>query len=154
MAQRFGPIETLLIPSQTTASKGKHGDNEREGQSGRPVDRTRPEWDRASIGEPSQTAVLEIRGGLGYAIGTAASATVNIADNSDVPYISIAVTAGPAVESGTAGTFRVTTTGTGTGNISVLYTVTAWEHANAKGDTALGDSCNSGICSCLNPPCL
>ena len=76
-----------------------------------------------NIGEPSQTAVLEIRGGLGYAIGTSASATVTIADNSDLPYVSIAVTAGPAVESGTTGTFRVTTTGTGTGNITVLYTV-------------------------------
>jgi hypothetical protein len=76
-----------------------------------------------SIGEPSQTAVLELRGGLGYSIGAASSATVTITDNSDVPYASIAVTASPAVESGTAGTFRVTTTGTGTGNINVLYTV-------------------------------
>ena len=77
-----------------------------------------------SIGEPSQTAVLEIRGGLGYSIGAASSATVTITDNSDIPYASIAVTAGPAVESGTAGTFRVTTTGTGSGNIDVKYTVT------------------------------
>ncbi len=76
-----------------------------------------------SIGEPSQTVVLEIRGGLGYSIGAAASATVTITDNSDVPYASIAVTAGPAVEGGAAGTFRVTTTGTGTGNIVVNYTV-------------------------------
>ena len=76
-----------------------------------------------SIGEPSQTAVLEIRGGLGYAIGAASSATVTITDNSDVPYVSIAMTAGPALESGTAGTFRVTTTGTGAGNITVKYTV-------------------------------
>ena len=76
-----------------------------------------------SIGEPSQTVVLEIRGGLGYSIGAASSATVTITDNSDVTYASIAVTAGPAVEGGAAGTFRVTTTGTGTGNIDVKYTV-------------------------------
>jgi hypothetical protein len=76
-----------------------------------------------SIGEPAQTAVLELRGGLGYSIGAASSATVTITDNSDVPYASIAVTAGPALESGTAGTFRVTTTGTGAGNINVLYIV-------------------------------
>ena len=76
-----------------------------------------------TIGEPAQTAVLEIRGGLGYSIGASASATVTIADDGDLPYASIAATTGAAIEGGAAGTFRVTTTGTGTGNITVKYTV-------------------------------
>ena len=76
-----------------------------------------------AIGEPDQTAVLQLRGGTAYTISSVSSATVTIADN-DLPYASIAVTTGPAIEGSTAGVFRVTTTGTGTGNITVLYTVT------------------------------
>jgi len=77
-----------------------------------------------SIGEPAQTVVLQLRGGIGYTVASASNATVTITDSSDVPYASIAVTTGPAIEGGTAGVFRVTTAGTGTGNITLGYTVT------------------------------
>ncbi len=74
------------------------------------------------IGEPAQTARLYIRSGLGYAIGSPGDATVTITDNNDVPYVAVSTTAS-AKESGTAGTFKITTTGTGTGNINVRYTM-------------------------------
>jgi hypothetical protein len=76
------------------------------------------------IGEPAQTAVLYLRSGTGYIVGSASSATVTITDNADLPNVAIDVTSAPAVESGTTGTFRITTTGTGSGNITVKYTVT------------------------------
>lgn len=76
------------------------------------------------IGEPAQTALFQLRGGIGYTVGAASNATVTITDNSDVPYAAVNVISGPAVEGGAAGTFRITTTGTGSGNIAVLYTVT------------------------------
>jgi hypothetical protein len=76
-----------------------------------------------SIGEPAQTVVLELRGDPGYAIGAAASATVTITDNGDIPYASIAMIVGPAVEGGASGIFRVTNTGTGSGTITVNYAV-------------------------------
>jgi len=75
------------------------------------------------IGEPAQTAVLQLQASPAYALGAATSATVTITDNSDGPYVTINAIGAPANESGTTGTFRVTTTGTGTGNITVSYTV-------------------------------
>ncbi len=75
------------------------------------------------IGEPAQTAVLQLRGSVGYTISSTSSATVTINDDGDLPYASVAVTSGPAIEGGAAGTFRITNTGTGTGNITVRYTV-------------------------------
>ena len=61
-----------------------------------------------------------------------------------------AVTAGPAVESGTAGTFRLTTTGTGTGNINVLYTVTGTatngtDYNALSGTLAIGKNSTANI---------
>ncbi len=82
-----------------------------------------------SIGEPTQTVVMQLRSGNGYILGVQSNASVSIVDNGDLPYASISVSTGPAKESGTAGVFKITTTGTGAGNISVLYTVTgAAEH--------------------------
>ncbi len=95
------------------------------------------------IGEPDQTAVLQLRGGIGYTVGAASNATVTITDNGDVPYATINVTAGPAVEGGATGTFRITTTGTGTGNITVLYTVTGTA-TNGTDFTALSGSLSMG----------
>ena len=77
-----------------------------------------------AIGEPAQTARLYLRASDKYVIGTPGDATVTITDSSDVPYVTIGVTTAQAVEPGTTGTFRITTSGTGTGNINVLYTVT------------------------------
>ena len=96
------------------------------------------------IGEPAQTVVLQLRGGLGYTVGAASNATVTITDNSDVPYAAVNVTAGPAVEGGAAGTFRITTTGTGSGNINVLYTVTGTA-TNGLDYAALSGTVTMGI---------
>ena len=74
------------------------------------------------IGEPSQTARLYLRAGTAYAIGSPGDATVTITDNSDVPYVAVSTTAS-AKESGTSGTFKITTNGTGSGNITVRYTL-------------------------------
>ncbi len=103
-----------------------------------------------SIGEPAQTAVLQLRSGLGYLVGAASNATVTITDNGDIPYASIAVTAGPALESGTAGTFRITTTGTGTGNIDVKYTVTGTatngtDYGTLSGTVTMGKNATASI---------
>ena len=76
-----------------------------------------------AIGEAAQTAVFQLRSGTGYAVAAPSNATVTITDNGDLPYATINLITGPAVESGTTGTFRITTTGTGTGNITVVYTV-------------------------------
>lgn len=103
-----------------------------------------------AIGEPSQTAVLQLRGGIGYTVGAASNSTVTISDNGDSPYASIAVTTGPAVEGGTTGVFQVTTTGTGTGNISVLYTVTGTatsgtDFTSLSGTLSMGKNTTSSL---------
>lgn len=77
-----------------------------------------------NIGEPTQTVVLQIRGGTGYVVSpTASNATINITDN-DVPVVTVGVSDGTAGEPSDTGTFKFTTTGSGTGNITVHYTVT------------------------------
>ena len=101
------------------------------------------------IGEPSQTVVFQLRGGLNYTVGAPSSATVTIVDN-DLPYASITVNTGPAIESATAGIFKVTTTGSGSGNITVKYTVsgTATEgtdFAALSGTLSIGKNATSNI---------
>ncbi|MCE9612044.1 MAG: PKD domain-containing protein [Chthoniobacter sp.] len=75
------------------------------------------------LGEPAQTVVLQIRGGIGYVAGPSALATVNITDNGDVPVVTVGVSDGVAGEPSDVGKFTFTTTGTGTGNITIHYTV-------------------------------
>ena len=75
------------------------------------------------IGEPAQTVRLYVRAATGYSLGAGVEGTVTITDNSDAPYVTIGTT-GSGVESGTNGTFKITTHGTGSGNITVNYTVT------------------------------
>ena len=77
-----------------------------------------------ALGEPAQTAVLQIRGGIGYVAGNPALATVTITDNSDAPIVTVGVSDGVAGEPSDTGKFKFTTTGTGSGNITVRYTVT------------------------------
>lgn len=76
-----------------------------------------------SIGEPFQTVVLHLRSGIGYAVGGTGSATVTVVDDGDRPYVTLAAVTTPLKESGTTGVFRITSAGTGTGNITVNYTV-------------------------------
>ena len=76
------------------------------------------------LGEPAHTAVLQLRSGTDYAVGQVSSGTVTITDNADLPYITLTTTAGPAVESGASGAIRITSSGTGSGSITVKYSVT------------------------------
>ncbi len=57
-----------------------------------------------------------------YQLGTAFSATVNIADNDDKPLVAVRAGTSPA-EPGTAGTFIIRAIGSATGNITVNYTM-------------------------------
>ena len=57
-----------------------------------------------------------------YQLGTAFSATVNIADNDDKPLVAVRTGTSPA-EPGTAGTFIIRAIGSATGNITVNYTL-------------------------------
>lgn len=57
-----------------------------------------------------------------YQLGTAFSATVNIADNDDKPLVAVRAGTSPA-EPGTAGTFIIRSIGSATGNITVNYTL-------------------------------
>ena len=88
------------------------------------------------IGEPAQTARLYLRGGTGYAIGSPGDATVTITDNGDLPYVAVSTTAS-AIEGGASGTFKITTNGTGTGNITVRYTLSGTA-TNGTDFTTLG----------------
>ena len=94
------------------------------------------------IGEPAQTVRLYVRAASGYSIGTSVDGTVTITDNADVPYVTIGTTAS-AVESGTNGTFKITTHGTGSGNITVDYAVTG-SATNGTDYTTLAGSISIG----------
>lgn len=75
-----------------------------------------------AIGEPSQTVIVSLRSEGKYVIGTN-TATATITDN-DIPLIMLDVSDGDCAESANNGTFRVISQGTGTGNVTVNYTVT------------------------------
>ncbi|MEK0449172.1 MAG: hypothetical protein RL088_1440 [Verrucomicrobiota bacterium] len=94
------------------------------------------------IGEPAQTVRLYLRAASGYSLGSAVEGTVTITDNADVPYVTIGTT-GSALESGTNGTFRITTHGTGSGNVTVNYAVSGTA-TNGSDFTALPGSISIG----------
>ncbi len=75
-----------------------------------------------SIGEPTQTIIVQIRSSIGYAVGAAGNATANLLDD-DVPVVTVGVSDGNFGEPGDAGSFKFTTTGSGSGNITIHYTV-------------------------------
>jgi hypothetical protein len=80
-----------------------------------------------SISEPTETLTLNLAAGTGYSLGTAKTATVNIADN-DIPVITIAATdatAGETLTTQTAnpGRFTVTRIGNLASALTVNYTV-------------------------------
>lgn len=77
-------------------------------------------------GEPAQTVSLQLRSSTQYILGSPSNASASIVDDGDLPVVSVALTDGVVAEgaSANAGTFRITTTGTGSGNITVNFTVT------------------------------
>ncbi len=76
------------------------------------------------LGEPDETVALQLRASATYVVGNPGIATVTIADNGDAPVVSIGVNNGYASEPDIAGSFRFTTRGSGTGNITIHYAVT------------------------------
>lgn len=102
------------------------------------------------IGEPSQTVELQIRSSLAYAVGNPDSAVVTILDDGDLPYATIDVTNGPAIEGGANGTFTITTSGSGTGNITVRYAVSGTatngvDYNLLSGSVSMGRNATSNI---------
>jgi hypothetical protein len=73
-------------------------------------------------GEPAQTVVLQLRNDPRYTLAAPPLATVTIADN-DLPVVAVGVQDGICSEPSDTGSFRITTTGSGAGNITVRYTV-------------------------------
>ncbi|HWB01680.1 MAG TPA: Calx-beta domain-containing protein [Verrucomicrobiales bacterium] len=74
------------------------------------------------IGESPQTVVVRLAAGAAYAVGSAGSAAATIEDD-DLPVVTIGVTDGTFAEPGDTGQFKITTTGSGTGNVNVRYSV-------------------------------
>ena len=76
------------------------------------------------LGEPDpETVVLSLTTyNNTYQLGTAFSATVNIADNDDLPVVAVRAGTSPS-EPSTAGTFIIRAIGSATGNITVNYTL-------------------------------
>lgn len=73
-------------------------------------------------GEPAQTVVLQLRNDSRYLLSSSNLATVTINDN-DLPVVAIGVSDSTCNEPSATGAFRITTTGSGTGNITVRYTI-------------------------------
>lgn len=74
------------------------------------------------VGEPVQTIVVQLGSSSRYIVGGTGNATASLMDN-DVPSVSIGVSDGTAGEPADAGQFKFTTGGSGSGNITVRYTV-------------------------------
>lgn len=73
-------------------------------------------------GEPAQTVVLQLRNDPRYVLADPPLATVTILDD-DLPVVAVGVLDGTCAEPSDTGSFRITTTGTGSGNITVRYAV-------------------------------
>jgi hypothetical protein len=76
-----------------------------------------------TLGEPAQTVVLQIRSSTAYVSGSPSLATITIADNNDAPVVTVGIVDATVSEPSDTGRFRITTTGTGTGNITVRYSI-------------------------------
>ena len=77
-----------------------------------------------SATESAETVVLTLTGGAGYDIGANQSHTLTITDNDTAGVPQVSVTAGPAVDEGTAATFAVSASPAASGTVTVRYTVT------------------------------
>ena len=73
-------------------------------------------------GEPAQTVVLQVRNDPRFVLAAPGLATVTITDN-DLPVVAVGVADGTTHEPADTGSFRLTTTGSGSGNITVRYAV-------------------------------
>jgi hypothetical protein len=76
-----------------------------------------------NIGEPAQTVTLTLRSDTAYIAGSSSTGTVTIMDDGDLPYMTVAAVTGAVVEGGSSGIFRISNTSSGSGNISVKYSM-------------------------------
>lgn len=76
-------------------------------------------------GEPAQTVSLQIRSSTQYQFSGTGNAVVTINDDGDLPVVAVGASNAQAAEAAapTNGSFFLTTTGTGAGNIMVRYTI-------------------------------
>ncbi len=74
------------------------------------------------FGEPLQTVTVQLRSTSRYTAGEAFSASATIADD-DLPHLMVTVSDGSCDEAGGTGKFRIQSYGTGTGSITVNYTL-------------------------------
>ena len=89
--------------------------------------------------EGDETVVLTLTGGSGYVVGTdSPSHTLTIAANDAAVVPQVSVTAGPAVDEGTAASFTLSASPPATGTISVRYTVTQNGQFVASGQLGSG----------------
>jgi hypothetical protein len=77
-------------------------------------------------GEPLQSVVLQIRSAPHFRLAAPSSATITLTDDGDLPVVAVNVIDGVVEEKASPdpGSFRITTTGTGSGNITVSYQIT------------------------------
>ncbi|MEN3943022.1 Calx-beta domain-containing protein [Prosthecobacter sp. SYSU 5D2] len=76
------------------------------------------------FGEAAETVVLSLAAGNGnYLLGDSFSGAVIIHDLGGAPVLEVAASSGIAAEPSTNGTFRITAKGTGTGSLTVRYTI-------------------------------
>jgi len=83
------------------------------------------------LGETQESVVFQLRAGSAYISGNPSLATVNINDKPDVPVVTVDIGSGFIRESGSKGSFSLMTKGSGTGNITVRYTITGTATAGA-----------------------
>lgn len=83
-----------------------------------------------AIGELSQTVTVNLRSAARYTLGPAFSASASLADN-DLPHVAVTVSDGACDEGGGTGKFRIQSSATGTGNVTVFYTLSGTAESGA-----------------------
>ncbi len=103
-------------------------------------------------GEPAQSVVLQLRSAPHYGVAAPSSATITLTDDGDLPVVAVTLTDGIAEEKASAdsGSFAITTTGTGAGNITVSYQITGTATSGVdftalSGNVSLGRNASATI---------
>ncbi|MEZ5387424.1 MAG: Calx-beta domain-containing protein [Prosthecobacter sp.] len=104
------------------------------------------------LGEAAQSIVLQLRSASHYRVVTPSLATASLVDDGDLPMVALNIMDGVVAEKSSPdnGSFRITTTGTGTGNITVNYQVTGTavsgdDFAALPGSLSIGKNTSSNI---------
>lgn len=104
------------------------------------------------LGEPAQSIVIQLRSASHYRVATPSLATASLVDDGDLPVVSLNIMDGIVAEKSSPdhGSFRITTTGTGSGNLTVKYqvtgTATSGDDFNAlSGTLSIGKNAVSNI---------